>query len=89
MKIISLDILNNNKGYEGFLDDGVDYVKFVFHDKLKYIKRYPKKEYKDYAHFAAIIGKFDPYSFFFSKGFFVNSVSRSELDRVWEGVDQR
>lgn len=64
-------ITTNDDDYmDGYASNEDVYMQFiVFKDKdIQITKEIPKGEYRDYEHYAAVVGKFDPYAFFFRIG---------------------
>ena len=72
MKIISLR--SYRKGYTGIIEEDDKYVLFIFpkNVKLKRLQNYYKEDYPSYEHFAGVISKFAPPSFFLKNPFMLN-----------------
>lgn len=62
MKILALENCDNEY-YIGFAEDENSYMKFSItkEDYLEYRHTWPKIEFRDYDHFAGVIGKFNPH----------------------------
>ena len=64
MKLLAVE-RTGAKAFVGYTEDGDAYQSFhLADDKWDTTYTYPKKDYPNYEHFAAVIGKFDPYSRF-------------------------
>ena len=63
--------------YRPFITNGLDIV---------YGFEYQKSDYQDYEHFAAVYGKFEPYMFFLEKPVPIESMTRSNIEKVWVKV---
>ena len=66
LRILSIE---DCKGiFIGYVEDGEVFKRFeVSPQETRFIAEYPKSEYGEYEHFAAILGKFDPYTRFFKE----------------------
>ncbi len=52
----------------GYIEDSKVYRRFeVTPQETRFTAEYPKSEYGEYEHFAAILGKFDPHTRFFKE----------------------
>ena len=83
IRILSLESLP--EGYSGFFEEIENYVDFTLPSsgKIKLNYKYKKADFGDYEHFAAVMGKFDPYVMFLKNPINVDSVTVEELDRVY------
>jgi len=82
-KIISLR--SYSQGYTGILEEDDKYVFFILSKKRK-IKRllnYYKEDYPTYEHFVGVISKFAPASFFLKEPLYVQSMTISEIDKMY------
>jgi hypothetical protein len=83
MKLICLRSYSN--GYTGFLEERDSYVFFKFPRKGKLIKllKYHKADYENYSHFIGGISKFFPFSFFLKEPVVLESITITELDKIF------
>ena len=71
--------------FEGMVAFDTKYISFITRGKkIEYGAEYKKTDYHDYEHFAAVIGKFNPYTFFLEKPIKVESVTRDSIEGAWE-----
>ena len=71
-------------GVCGFVDAGNMWIRFSFQegkDFVHYGHQYLKSEFRNYEHFVGVMGKFDPYTFFFK--------DPVEVDELTEEVAQK
>jgi|GEM_PF-2120592 hypothetical protein len=85
MKLLSIEKWDN-EGYCGYVEDGSNYKRFCLlkgsDPTIGFM--YQKKDYRDYEHFAGVIGKFDPESFFLAKPIPLEDLSIPALDKACE-----
>ena len=84
MKLLSIERAGNT--FIGYVEDGHDYKSFEVHEDgtVVFDQAFPKKRFKNYEHFAGVIGKFDPYAFFFEKPIEIERLDYSELSKLKE-----
>lgn len=65
MKILAVEKLTDG-GESAWVDDGNEYkdIHVAQNNAQKVDASFPKKNYKNYKHFAEVMGKFDPYTVF-------------------------
>ena len=83
-KILSLRSYLN--GYTGFIEENDYYTFFQFprNGELTKIMEFDKSDYTDYGHFLSGLTKFFPLNFFLKEPITVESISISELDRIFD-----
>lgn len=83
-RLVSLEKLND-KSFQGIVAEKAHYVLFLLSADGIYSKlqEYPKKDYKNYDHFANVIGKFDPYILPLVKQRLIEDVTTEELERIY------
>jgi hypothetical protein len=83
-KILSLR--SYSSGYTGFIEENDCYAFFQFsrNGELTKIMEFDKSDYTDYGHFFGGITKFFPLNFFLKEPITVESISISELDRIFD-----
>jgi hypothetical protein len=83
-KILSLR--SYSKGYTGFIEERDRYTFFQFsrNGELTEIMEFDKSDYKDYGHFLGGITKFFPLNFFLKEPITVESISITDLDRIFD-----
>ena len=83
-KILSLR--SYAKGYTGFIEEEDRYTFFQFsrNGGLTRIMEFDKSDYTDYGHFLGGITRFYPLNFFMKEPITVESISISELDKIFD-----
>lgn len=85
MDLINIEHINENDAV-GYVRDDDNYI--YFHVKkgesLVSIEIIPISEYDDYGHFAAVMGKFDPFNFFFEKPIVLKSSTYNGIKEAYE-----
>lgn len=84
MKLLSIEKAENT--FIGYVEDGPDYKSFTVREDgvVIFDQTFPKKRFKNYEHFAGVMGKFDPYAFFFEKPIEIERLDYSELSKLKE-----
>jgi len=81
LKILSIEDCGGT--FTGYVEDGEVYRYFeVSPQRVDLTSEYPKSEYGEYEHFAAIIGKFDPYAMFFKEPKEISNLGYKELQSI-------
>jgi len=85
MKLVSYEFCKNY--FTGFVEDGDYYRAFVLYDddRFEFKRGYLKDFFKGSEHFADVIGKFNPYSFFLKYPFELSELTFSQLLKLHEG----
>lgn len=86
MKLLSLELAG--KVFDGFVEDDGIYRRFSVYedDRVEFDETFPAKNYSDLDHFIGVIGKFDPYVFFFKKPIEIKSLKHATLHQIHEGM---
>ena len=85
VEVISID--ESDGEFEGVAAFKNEYRVFVTDgDEIRYINKYRKSDFNGLEDFAAVIGKFNPYRFFLKQPVPVDSITRKNIEEVWEGV---
>lgn len=85
MEILSLEELGKGAGWQGWIKDDRFYKRFsAENDKVNVDGIVPVKNYRNYKHFAGVIGKFNPYTFFLKHPIPIDELTGSELTRVFK-----
>jgi hypothetical protein len=73
--------------FEGMIALDSKYLSFVTRgNDIQYGFEYDNADYRDYEHFEAVIGKFNPYTFFLEQPIEVELLTRESIERAWEKV---
>ncbi len=94
LKLINYEKWTDSDGVSVWIDDGENYVDLEITPEGSEQKRsLPKKDYKDpegvwsdYEWFAAIMGKFNPYTFFFEEPIPISDIS---YETIMEAIKRR
>jgi hypothetical protein len=84
MKIIQID-KSPDKVFKGWVDEGSFYQQFKMDGSTLTMRAtVPKDIYKDYEHFAAVMGKFNPYISFLKKPIKIDGLTLKEVKRAYK-----
>ena len=85
MKLLSFEKCSDNK-FIGYIEGGQHYKAFVLtcENALSYDQTFPKNNYKNYEHFAGVMGKFDPYAVFLREPIEIERPSFDKLLNLWK-----
>lgn len=72
----------------GYAESEDEYFSFVLHKGSEAVidGRFPKKNYKSYAYFAAVLGKGDPYAFLLKKPILIPALDFDLLTELYQNT---
>ena len=83
MEILSLEKLGKGAGWQGWIKDDRFYKRFsAENDRINIGAIVPVKNYRNYGHFAGVISKFNPYTFFLEEPISIDELTVEELERA-------
>jgi hypothetical protein len=90
MKILQIQDIDE-KVAAGYAEDDTQYFYFVVYKSQnpQIMSRFPKANYKDYDHFAGVIGKFDEYSLLLIKPIEISALTYEECKRVYDIIQKK
>ena len=82
-KILAIEKLSETSA-GGYADPGADkYIRFVVENgEVRIEAEFPKMDYRNYDFFAAVMGKWDPYTLFFIKPSVIKKLDAESIMRV-------
>jgi hypothetical protein len=89
VKLISMATCTSDFA-EGYVEIEKEYLRFnIVRDKEPVIyARFKKSEFRNYRHFAGVIGKFDPYAFILSKPIKISGLDLDELVEIYTNTPE-
>jgi hypothetical protein len=89
MQLISMATCTHDFA-EGYVEIEKEYLRFnIVRGKEPVIHaRFKKSEFRNYRHFAGVIGKFDPYAFILSKPIELNCLDLDELVEIYKNTPE-
>ena len=89
MKLISMTTCTHDFA-EGYVETEKEYLRFsIDMGKEAFIHaRFKKSEFRNYCHFAGVIGKFDPYAFILSKPINISGLDLDELVEIYRNTPE-
>lgn len=81
-KILAIEKLSETSA-QGYADLRGEYVHFLVEgESVKIEARFPKDDYKNYAFFAAVMGKWDPHASFFVRPTYLKKFDAKSIMRA-------
>ena len=85
MKLIAIETAHD-KYANGYVERDSEYIEFGIDadGQVAYGKGIPTTRYRDYEHFAGVIGKFDPYAVFLKKPVKIKKLTLEVVKVEWK-----